>query len=83
MKLVGADRRGSGANEAARGDAPSSKVLIDDACRMIERERLSDRPLYLVGWCWGAVLAMGLAAELSGAWTVSRCSPPGSSRRWS
>jgi acylglycerol lipase len=66
FKLVGADRRGSGANEAARGDAPSSKVLIDDACRIIERERLSDRPLYLVGWCWGAVLAMNLAAELSG-----------------
>jgi alpha-beta hydrolase superfamily lysophospholipase len=67
FKLVGADRRGSGLSTVARGDAPSGQALLDDARAVIERERLPDRPLYLVGWCWGAALAVNLAAEMSGA----------------
>lgn len=63
--VVGADRRGSGANELARGDAPSAKALIEDARAIVEREHAADQPLYLLGWCWGATLAINLAAEMS------------------
>ena len=62
--VVGADRRGSGLNRRGRGDAPSPEVLLDDLRRIIEREHLPDRPLYLLGWCWGAVLAVNAALEL-------------------
>ena len=64
LKIVGADRRGSGMNRVARGDAPSAQVLLDDACAIIEIERLPGRPLHAAGWCWGAVLAINVAAEL-------------------
>jgi len=64
FKLVGADRRGTGASTAARGDAPTAKVLVDDARAIIERERVPGKPLHLVGWCWGAVLAINVAAEI-------------------
>jgi alpha-beta hydrolase superfamily lysophospholipase len=64
LKLVGADRRGTGENDLARGDAPSGRALLDDAMAIVERERDPERPLHLVGWCWGAVLAINLAAEL-------------------
>jgi alpha-beta hydrolase superfamily lysophospholipase len=63
LKLVGADRRGTGLNEEARGDAPSAKVLVDDVKRIIAAERTEGTPLHLVGWCWGAVLAINVAAE--------------------
>jgi alpha-beta hydrolase superfamily lysophospholipase len=70
FKVIGADRRGTGVNMAARGDAPSAETLIEDAIQIIEAERTEDRPLYLVGWCWGAVLAINVASlmedELAG-----------------
>jgi alpha-beta hydrolase superfamily lysophospholipase len=66
FKLVGADRRGSGMDAVARGDAPSAKVLVDDARAIITRERVPGAPLHLVGWCWGAVLAINVAAEMPG-----------------
>jgi alpha-beta hydrolase superfamily lysophospholipase len=81
FKLVGADRRGSGLNPTARGDAPSGRVLLDDARAIVERERVPGRPLHLVGWCWGAVLAINLAADLVDAaisrepWEGSRTLP--------
>src|SRR5437660_223052 len=63
LDVVGADRRGSGLNECDRGDAPSRQILVSDLCRIIERE---DRgiPIYVVGWCWGALLVVNLALEL-------------------
>src|SRR5689334_4107231 len=61
--VIGADRRGTGANEAARGDAPSAKALVDDAKAIIERART--RPILLAGWCWGAVLAINVAFEMA------------------
>jgi alpha-beta hydrolase superfamily lysophospholipase len=64
LKLIGADRRGSGLNREARGDAPDARVLLDDLRAIITRERLPGRPLHLVGWCWGAVVAINLAAEI-------------------
>jgi alpha-beta hydrolase superfamily lysophospholipase len=64
FKLVGADRRGSGLDAVARGDAPSGKTLVDDARAVIAQERVPGAPVHLVGWCWGAVLAINVAAEM-------------------
>ena len=62
LTLVGADRRGSGLNAEGRGDAPSAAVLIEDVRRIIAAERSDGRPVHLAGWCWGAVLAVNVAA---------------------
>jgi alpha-beta hydrolase superfamily lysophospholipase len=63
--VVGADRRGTGRNELARGDAPNAATLIADARAIIEAEyRDPALPLVLIGWCWGAVLAVNVALEL-------------------
>jgi len=62
VKLVGADRRGTGLNDEARGDAPSAKTLVDDVTRIIDAERIAGSPVHLTGWCWGAVLALNVAA---------------------
>jgi alpha-beta hydrolase superfamily lysophospholipase len=66
FKVIGADRRGSGSNLADRGDAPSALALVDDVLRIVESERTQGRPLYLVGWCWGAVLALNVAVRAKG-----------------
>lgn len=62
--MVGADRRGSGPNDEARGDAPSAQALIDDAVAIIDAEHDGVRPLVVVGWCWGSVLAVHVALAL-------------------
>lgn len=64
FKLVGADRRGTGVSPETRGDVPGSDALIDDARMIIDKERVAGRPLHLVGWCWGAVLALNVARAL-------------------
>jgi alpha-beta hydrolase superfamily lysophospholipase len=64
FKIVGADRRGTGVSTEARGDVPGSEALIDDARAIIDKERVPERPLHLVGWCWGAVLALNVAGAL-------------------
>jgi pimeloyl-ACP methyl ester carboxylesterase len=63
LNVVGADRRGSGMNPRDRGDAPSRQMLLSDFRRIIESESLSE-PIYLAGWCWGALPAVNLALEL-------------------
>ncbi|WP_437733418.1 alpha/beta hydrolase [Sorangium sp. So ce1335] len=63
LKLVGADRRGTGLNKEARGDAPSAKALVDDVKSILDAERVAGAPVHLVGWCWGAVLAINVVAE--------------------
>jgi alpha-beta hydrolase superfamily lysophospholipase len=60
VRVIGADRRGSGPNHAGRGDAESGKTLVDDALAVIQTER-GPAPLVLVGWCWGAALAIQAA----------------------
>lgn len=62
--VVGADRRGSGLNDRARGDAPSAAQLVSDVKTIVERENDLSRPLFLIGWCWGGVLAVNVALEL-------------------
>lgn len=64
LRLVGADRRGSACNEEGRGDAPSAKQLVDDVLAIVEAEHAPERPLLLVGWCWGASLALAVSQEL-------------------
>lgn len=67
FRFVGADRRGTGHNDVARGDAPSARAVIDDALAIIAAERVVDRPLTVVGWCWGAVLGLNLLEPLGEA----------------
>lgn len=62
VKVVGADRRGSGLNDLGRGHASSRQALLHDLRLIIEQERC-DAPVYLAGWCWGAVLAVNAALE--------------------
>jgi len=66
LRMVGADRRGSGENELGRGDAPSAAVLVEDALAIIAAEARPTVPLVLVGWCWGAALAIAVAHKLGG-----------------
>jgi len=60
VRVIGADRRGSGPNTDGRGDAPDARTLVDDALAVIAAER-GPAPLVLVGWCWGAALAIQCA----------------------
>ncbi len=64
FRVVGADRRGSGLNQAGRGDALSGQILLQDLQRIIDREHDNQDQLYIVGWCWGGVLAIHAAIEL-------------------
>lgn len=59
------DRRGSGMNEQARGDAPSFRRLLDDLAEFLERlPRLGERgvpvPVFLLAISWGGKLAAAL-----------------------
>jgi len=63
VRVVGLDRRGSGENEEARGNAPSPEVLLSDVRLFVERAA-ADGPVFLLGWCWGAVLGIATALEL-------------------
>lgn len=65
LVVVGADRRGSGLDDVGRGDAPNAKAIVDDALTIIDAERVADRPLVVVGWCWGSVLALNLVRPLA------------------
>ena len=67
LHIVGADRRGSGANWQDRGDAPTAKTLVNDTAQIIHAEHNSSRRLAIVGWCWGAVLAIHVARHLGEA----------------
>ncbi len=63
LNVIGADRRGSGLNRTDRGDAPSRQQLTADLHEIIKAQRVADQPLYLLGWCWGAVLAINAASS--------------------
>lgn len=54
-------------NLQARGDTPNAAQLVADVRTIIAAEHAADRPLYLIGWCWGAVLAVNVALELGPA----------------
>lgn len=67
LHVVGADRRGSGPNTQGRGDAPSAGQLVDDVLRIVQVEHDPSHPLFLLGWCWGAALAVNVASKLGDA----------------
>jgi acylglycerol lipase len=52
------DRRGSGANSAHRGDAPSGAALLDDLDCIVDRFAPSGDGVHLAGFCWGATYAI-------------------------
>jgi alpha-beta hydrolase superfamily lysophospholipase len=57
------DRRGSGRNQEARGDAPSFRRLLDDVAEYVQSLRsltLPARRTLVVGISWGGKLAVGL-----------------------
>jgi alpha-beta hydrolase superfamily lysophospholipase len=55
------DRRGSGLNHEARGDAPSFRRLLDDIADFLHPLRAaSHRPIILLAISWGGKLAAGL-----------------------
>jgi len=63
------DRRGSGLNQEARGDAPSFRRLIDDIAEFIQQERLQvshSPPIFLVAISWGARLGAALEGRHPG-----------------
>ncbi len=75
-RVIGLERRGSGLNyvaseagvlEGASEDTASAEALIDDARRQVEAGRAPGRPLVIVGWCWGAILAVHLTLRLGDA----------------
>lgn len=53
------DRRGSGVNQQARGDAPSYLRLLDDLAEFL-KTLPTDVPRVLLGVSWGGKLAVGL-----------------------
>jgi len=65
IKMVGADRRGTGENTVLRGDAPSVRHLVGDAAAIAAAEHAEGATLIVVGWCWGAVLAIHLYPALA------------------
>lgn len=66
-RVIGLERRGSGLNhtkDAGCEDTLSAEALIDDALREVEAGRAPGQPLVVVGWCWGAILAVHVALRL-------------------
>src|SRR5438128_1788634 len=57
------DRRGSGANPAPRGDAPSGDALLEDLDRVVCQFTASGSQPHLAGFCWGAAYAVNYAAR--------------------
>jgi alpha-beta hydrolase superfamily lysophospholipase len=61
------DRRGSGLNDQARGDAPGFRRLVKDIAEFLrDRRTAACRPLFLVAISWGGKLALALARRRPG-----------------
>jgi alpha-beta hydrolase superfamily lysophospholipase len=54
------DRRGSGINEAQRGDAPGFRRILDDIGEFLRFRRKDGLPVFLLGISWGGKLAVAL-----------------------
>jgi alpha-beta hydrolase superfamily lysophospholipase len=57
------DRRGSGLNDRARGDAPNFRRLLDDIAEFLTpspAHPLTPSPTFLIGISWGGKLAVAL-----------------------
>ncbi|MEM9456968.1 MAG: alpha/beta fold hydrolase [Myxococcota bacterium] len=60
----GPQGRGPQGSGQVRGDTVSAQRLIDDARTVALHGRAPDRPLVVVGWCWGAILGVHLTLAL-------------------
>ena len=66
------DRRGAGRNQAARGDAPSYRRLLDDVEEFVRALRdgsagaAPNLPVFLIGISWGGKLAVAVEARRPG-----------------
>jgi len=63
--LYGIDRRGSGLNKEERGDIRDYNLFlddIDDALKFV-REQNIGKKIYLMGICWGGLLAVNYIAK--------------------
>ena len=56
------DRRGSGLNEQARGDAPGFRRLLQDVAEFLEEKRHKSpvKKTFVVGISWGGKTAVGV-----------------------
>jgi alpha-beta hydrolase superfamily lysophospholipase len=54
------DRRGSGLNDANRGDTRGYRRLLDDVVEFLQSPPRGKLPLFLLGISWGGKLAVGL-----------------------
>jgi alpha-beta hydrolase superfamily lysophospholipase len=65
IAAYGLDRLGSGRSEGARGDVSDSRVWLDHVARFVAwvRQRHDHQPVYLIGSCWGAKLAVRFALD--------------------
>jgi alpha-beta hydrolase superfamily lysophospholipase len=73
------NRRGSGRNAEARGDAPSFRRLLDDVAEFLQQRRAEngDRKIFLVGISWGGKLAAALPRRRSGLFDALALLCPG------
>jgi len=62
------DRRGSGLNQPARGDAPSFRRLLDDIAEFLHhlRQQRPSKKIFLCAISWGGKLAAALPARHPG-----------------
>jgi alpha-beta hydrolase superfamily lysophospholipase len=58
IDTIGHDRRGSGLNAEARGDAPGPQQLLDDLHAVVAPERSRYRRIVFLGWCLGTCIAL-------------------------
>jgi alpha-beta hydrolase superfamily lysophospholipase len=61
------DRRGAGLNEAARGDTPSFRRLLDDVAEYLRDQRAKHvQHLFLLGISWGGKIATAVTHRCHG-----------------
>jgi alpha-beta hydrolase superfamily lysophospholipase len=61
------DRRGAGVNQAARGDSPNFRRLLDDVAEFLAHlKKATPGPTFLVGISWGGKLAVALQRHRPG-----------------
>lgn len=66
VEVICPDRRGSGLNTDAPGDAPGADALIEDVSCVARQFGTHELPLHLAGFCWGFNYAINCAEKLPG-----------------
>ena len=58
IHTIGHDRRGSGLNDAMRGDAEGPDQLLDDLRSLVAPHRARYQRILYIGWCLGSCVAL-------------------------